>query len=48
MKGALPSKYRERVEITMDVTAEAKRLAAELGLDESEVMAEVQTILGKR
>lgn len=48
MKGALPTKYRERVEITMDVTAEAKRLAAEFGLDESEVLAEAQAILASR
>lgn len=48
MKGALPGKYRERVEITMDVTAEAKRLASELGLNESEVLAEVNAILGAK
>jgi hypothetical protein len=48
MKGALPAKYRERVEITMDVSAEAKRLAAELGLDEAEVLAEVNAILGTK
>lgn len=48
MKGALPGKYRERVEITMDVTAEARRLAAEMGLDESEVLAEVNSILGAK
>lgn len=48
MKGALPAKYRERVEITMDVTTEAKRLAAEFGLDESEVLAEAQAILAAR
>lgn len=49
MKGALPSKYRERIDVTMDVTTEVRRLAGELGLDEAEVMAEAQAILaGKR
>lgn len=48
LKGALPSKYRERVEITTDVNAEVRRLAAELGLDEAEVMAEAQAILSAR
>lgn len=46
MKGAMPGKYRERVEITLDASAEARKLAAELGLDEAEVLAEVQSILG--
>lgn len=47
MKGAIPGKYRDRVEITMDVTAEARRLAAELGLDEAEVVAEAEAILAQ-
>lgn len=48
MKGALPSKYRERIDITMDVTAEARRLAQELGLSEADVLAEAEAILANR
>lgn len=45
LKGALPSKYRERVDVTMDVSTEVRRLASEMGLDETEVMAEAMAII---
>jgi hypothetical protein len=48
MKGNMPSKYRERIDITMDISTEAKRVAAELGLDEATVLAEAEAILNGR
>lgn len=42
-----PSDYarREKVEITVDLRREAERLASELGLDVSAVMAEAEAVL---
>lgn len=45
-----PSEFarRDRLEVSMDITTEAQRLASELGLDEATVMAEVAAILASR
>lgn len=48
MKGAIPSKYRDRVDVSFDVSAEARRLADELGLDPAAVMAEAERIVSGR
>jgi transposase len=39
------SSYAKREHITFDVAAEVRRLAAESGLDESEIMAEAERVL---
>lgn len=48
MKGAIPGKYRDRVDVTFDMTTEAKRLADELGLDVDTVLAQAEAILAVR
>jgi len=45
LKGSMPSKYRERIDITVDVASEVRRVASELGLDEATVLAEAEAIL---
>lgn len=39
---------RSKVDMKIDVVGEVKRVAAEMGLDEDAVMAEVETVLGLR
>lgn len=48
LKGRFPDKYRERVDVHVTVRQIAERLAAELGLDPAEVVAEAETILRGR
>ncbi len=38
---------RERVDMTLDVSGEARKLAASLGLDEATVLAEAEAILAR-
>jgi len=38
---------RDSIEMVVDVKGEAKRLAAELGLDEASVLAEAEAIIGR-
>lgn len=39
---------RDQVEVRIDIAAEVRRLASELGLDEQAALAEVEAILGSR
>ena len=39
---------RDQVEVRIDLQAEVRKLAADLGLDEETIMAEVDAILGAR
>jgi len=48
LKGAMPSKYRERIDVTMDVSSEVRKMAAELGLDEAAILAEAEAIVSGR
>jgi hypothetical protein len=48
LKGARPERYRERVDLTVDMRREAERFAAEMGLDPIEVLAEAEAIVRGR
>lgn len=45
MKGAMPQTYRERVDITMDITSLVQRIADEEGLDTESLVAEAERIV---
>lgn len=45
LKGARPDKYRERVDLTVDIRREAERIAAEHGLEVEAVIAEAERIV---
>jgi hypothetical protein len=45
LKGARPERYRERVDMTVDIRREAERVAAEAGLDPDAVLAEAERIV---
>lgn len=45
MKGAMPSKYRERVEVTLDVPSLAGRIALEAGMETDALIAEAERIV---
>lgn len=47
MKGANPSRYRERIDLTVDVRRTAEQFATAHGLDADEVMAEAERILAE-
>lgn len=47
LKGARPGKYRDRVDVTIDVTKIAEDVADQYGLDKDEVMAEAMALLEK-
>lgn len=47
LKGNRPTKYRERVDVTVDARKAAERLAAEAGVTTDELMAEAERIVGK-
>jgi hypothetical protein len=47
MKGANPSRYRERIDLTVDVRRTAEQFATAHGLDVDEVMAEAERILAE-
>jgi AcrR family transcriptional regulator len=44
LKGARPSKYRERIDVTIQAREKAQKVADELGVSVDEVMAEAERI----
>jgi hypothetical protein len=47
LKGARPSKFRERVDVTVDVRKAVEKYATQMGVDVEEAMAEAQAILAE-
>ncbi len=48
LKGARPERYRERVDMTVDLRREAERVAAERGLDVERLLARAEEIAERR
>ena len=47
LKSDRPDRYRERVDIRVDLRREAERIAADLGINAEEAIAEAERILAK-
>ena len=47
LKGARPGKYRDRVDVSIDVSKMAEEVAEQYGLDKDEIMAEAMAMLEK-
>ena len=47
LKSDRPDRYRERVDIRVDLRREAERIAADLGIDAEEAIAEAERILAE-
>ncbi len=47
LKGARPGKYRDRVDVTVDVTKMAGEVAEQYGLDKDEIIAEAMALIEK-
>lgn len=45
LKGAMPDKYRDRVDIRVNIQHAAAKVAADLGMTPDEVLAEAQALL---
>lgn len=45
LKGARPGKYRERVDITLDIDATIRRMAEARGLDPDQLVAQAEALL---
>jgi hypothetical protein len=48
LRSERPDKYRERMELRVDLRAEAQRIAARLGVDVEATIAEAERILAER
>lgn len=47
LKGARPGKYRDRVDVTIDVSKMAAEIAEQYGLDKDEILAEATALIEK-